>query len=64
MTAAPNAVLAVVTEDTPIVAAVDIPVYERQVEAHNFSIGVYPDFSAQFPVSPASRYLVGFIHDP
>lgn len=54
MMAMPNAVLAVVTENAPIVAAMDLAVYERQVKAHNFSIGIYPDFPTQFPVSPAS----------
>jgi hypothetical protein len=63
MMAMPNAVLAVVTQDAAIVAAMDFPIYERQVKPHNLSIGVHPDFPAQFPVSPASRYLVGFIHD-
>lgn len=61
--AMPNAMLAVVPENPPIVTAMDLPVYECKIETHHFSIGVYPDFSPQLPISPASRYLMSFVHD-
>jgi hypothetical protein len=63
MMAMPNAMLAVVPENASIVTAMDLPVYECKIEAHYFSIGVYPNFSPQLSVSPASRYLVSFVHD-
>ena len=59
----PNAVLAVVTEDAAVVAAMNLAIYERQVEAHYFSTRIHPDLPAQFAVSPAPRNLVGFVHD-
>ena len=59
----PNAVLAVVTEDSPIVPTVDLAIYKRQVEAHDLSARIHPDLTAQFSVSPPPRYLVRFIHD-
>jgi hypothetical protein len=61
--AVPNAMLAVVPDNPPIIAAMDLPVYECKIETHHFPGGVYPDFSPQLSVSPASRYLMSFVHD-
>ena len=54
MMAMPNTVLAVVTKNTPVVAAMDFSVYERKIKAHNLSIGIHPDFPSQLSVSAAS----------
>ena len=61
--AVPDAVLAVLTQDASIVATMDLPINERQVKPRHLAISVHPDFPAQFSVSPASLYFVGFIHD-
>src|SRR3972149_1718968 len=62
MMAMPDPMLAVVAENTPVVAAVDLPVDERKIEGSTFSLRIPPDFPAQFPVPPPPRYLVRFIH--
>ena len=63
MMAMPYPVLTVVTKNAPVVTTINFPVYEGHVESLDFSIRVRPYFSAQLTIAPASRYLVGFIHD-
>jgi len=47
----PSAMPAIVAKDAAVVTAMDIAVYERQVETHDLSVRIYPDFASQLAVA-------------